>query len=729
MKNNGFNQANTLLRKGRLHEAIRLYESYAIDHHYYYVYENMGYAYQLLGNVEKAQEHYAVSYQLNSKAIRPNLFFKQNNIVPPACNISSPSAIELIKKASNKIDQSLLKSSYLESQISKYENDFCIARVIGNDLYPRHEIGQSRKNLEFIIKHETNFQNLKKIWIVNRIVDHEEFTKIISILERYSQTYVVIPFDEYEYKNITFDTNILPSDDFIKSRSFSELSIDETSQIFNAMLRNKNNYLMNNNGARNVALHEAKKHAKWVLPWDGNCFLTDNAWLEIVDAVSSTPWFSHFIVPMTRVLDNNHLFDNQYVPNPVEEPQIIFRKDTKEVFNADFYYGRRPKVEMFWHLGVPGKWDEWSDGKWDIKRRPISKDANKFALAGWVARLYSGNAKLELDSSESASERNLTRKFAVIAFIAQIDNKLSIDTHFHHQMYSFLEQNLHEAKLNYKRKPIISTEFYKLQNEIDSAIKLNKNNGYSFAFVISLKSKRISHDWEVVKNNLQRTLNTILSNKCDKLRVVVCGHEYPNIEGMKSDSVTWIQADFPIPKDSSGFPADKMKKRRLILQRLKDINYKGYVVPCDADDWIHKDFCQYISSLDEKDLFVLDAGCLINLLNKEAWIRSKRFFIGCGTSSVVRFDAQNAPDFSDFKSSVEAPYSILFGGHGEVIKKAVTHNLRYENVCLPVVTWVLANGENISIDMGKKSTEISASNYSASSYFLDDGFQDYFIVN
>lgn len=59
---------------------------------------------------------------------------------------------------------------------------------------------------------------------------------------------------------------------------------------------------------------------------------------------------------MTRTLNNEQLLSNDFTPDPVEEPQIIFRSDSTEKFNEDFYYGRRPKVELFWLLGIPGKW-------------------------------------------------------------------------------------------------------------------------------------------------------------------------------------------------------------------------------------------------------------------------------------------------------------------------------------------------------------------------------------
>ena len=88
---------------------------------------------------------------------------------------------------------------------------------------------------------------------------------------------------------------------------------------------------MNNNGARNVALSHGKKRAKWVLPWDGNCFMTMQAWQELTATIQAQPHLKYFAVAMARVKDNAVLLDNGFLPGPGEGPQ----------------------------LGIPGKWDGW----------------------------------------------------------------------------------------------------------------------------------------------------------------------------------------------------------------------------------------------------------------------------------------------------------------------------------------------------------------------------------
>ncbi len=182
---------------------------------------------------------------------------------------------------------------------------------------------------------------------------------------------------------------------------------------------------MNINGARNIALRDGKTRGKWVLPWDGNCFVTPGAWEQICTKVLSSSDIKHFAVPMTRVVDNAQLLTDEFIPNPVEEPQLIFRNDSLEEFNEEFCYGRRDKVELFWRLGIQGKWDKWKDDPWDQNRGLKSAEANQFGAGGWVARMYSGMETLEKDSKKSFIQRGLARIDAIISTIRHMDTLVS----------------------------------------------------------------------------------------------------------------------------------------------------------------------------------------------------------------------------------------------------------------------------------------------------------------
>ena len=302
---------------------------------------------------------------------------------------------------------------------------FVLYRIIGNDLHPRHKRGQAIGNLRFILEHEPAFDGCEKRFVINRILDADLEREIIGLLERAGFEYLRIPFDAAEYARIGFDTDILPEPDFLAGEGFEALDDAGKARLLAALYRHKNNYVMNNNGARNAALQDGRGRAKWILPWDGNCFLTRDAWERIRLDIAKAPRNRYFIVPMARMPSNDPLINGGDIPKAVEEPQIIFRADAEERFNPAFCYGRRPKVELLWRLAVNGPWDEYPDDPWDQERAPVSPESAAVGTAGWVARLSSGMATLEASSDQAPLHRGLARSGAILTTLQHLDARLS----------------------------------------------------------------------------------------------------------------------------------------------------------------------------------------------------------------------------------------------------------------------------------------------------------------
>ncbi|MCO1336029.1 alginate lyase family protein [Microbulbifer sp. OS29] len=300
---------------------------------------------------------------------------------------------------------------------------FILYRIIGNDLTPRHSTGQSKKNLEFILKHEPPLEGCQKIFILNRIVDPTEEKEIIHLLHSHQKTYLRIPFKPDDYRKVQWNILDFPIDYVPYKLKGLRLRRDLAMQAELSLYRHKNNYVMNNNGARNFALQDGKSKADWILPWDGNCFITKKAWREIKHQVLENTDYPYHVIPMARLLDNQFALREDFKPEPTEEPQIIFHSKAKEVFDCNFCYGRRPKVELLWRLGVPGKWDNWAIFPWDLPCPSYSSDAGNFTQGGWVARLYSGKSHLERKDQQSSRDRGETRSEAIIAMLDQLDER------------------------------------------------------------------------------------------------------------------------------------------------------------------------------------------------------------------------------------------------------------------------------------------------------------------
>lgn len=299
---------------------------------------------------------------------------------------------------------------------------FVLYRIVGNDLYPRHDAGQSLANLRFILEHESALEGCEKRWLLNRIRQPEKLLALTSLLESHGYGYDVIPYHAQELRDAPWDWSVLPSPGYLASPDYRRQLSHQRQGWELALYRHKNNYLMNNNGARNWAIQLGRARGDWILPWDGNCFLTEAAWRQLREVVLLHGSVHYFHVPMQRIGDNSQLLDPEFKPDPIDEPQLIFSAVAADQFNGEFPYGRRPKVELLWRLGLPGPWDAWSDEPWDQPRRPRLNPLPACPRAGWVARLHSGVRDGEPASSAavlSQQRRYSARNLAIKASINQ----------------------------------------------------------------------------------------------------------------------------------------------------------------------------------------------------------------------------------------------------------------------------------------------------------------------
>jgi len=314
---------------------------------------------------------------------------------------------------------------YRASTLTGQADDFVLYRIIGNDLPPRHQAGQARRNLAFILEHEPDLPGCEKRFVVNRIVDGDEERRIVALLEQAGATYFRIPFNWAEYARVPFDAAGVPARYRPGWKRYEWLRRDQQERVRARLYRHKNNYVMNNNGARNAALEDGRSCATWVMPWDGNCFLPMAAYEQIREAVRARPHIPYLLVRMVRLDENWQAFNNDVDSWAVDEPQIVFRRDAAGGFDAAFPYGRRPKVELLWRLGVAGPWNEWGVEPWDLPCPAYHADAGAFAWAGWVARLAAA-PQGPGEVPRNAAERTQARARAIVDFLEALDRRAGV---------------------------------------------------------------------------------------------------------------------------------------------------------------------------------------------------------------------------------------------------------------------------------------------------------------
>jgi len=311
--------------------------------------------------------------------------------------------------------------SEAELQVDAMPDTFAICRVIGNDLVPRHKAGQSLENLRFILENEPAFEDCTKLWVLNRIFDTESEAGLIALLEEYDQIYERIPFEAETLQGIGYDFSTFPDPVVFADGTLNDLDEKTRMQMIAQAYRSRNTYVMHNNGARNFALELCLAHAKWALPFDGNCYFTQSAWDAMRTDILAQRDKRYFTVPMARMLDNADLLPGDIAPEAAEEPQLAFRCDAPLRFDEAHPYGRRPKVELFLHLGIPGPWENWPVAAYDTPPRKVSPEGYRVGQAGWVARLFSGQASLEQDRGAAICDRGVARNLAICATLDMLE--------------------------------------------------------------------------------------------------------------------------------------------------------------------------------------------------------------------------------------------------------------------------------------------------------------------
>ncbi|MGN2275047.1 hypothetical protein [Priestia megaterium] len=276
---------------------------------------------------------------------------------------------------------------------------------------------------------------------------------------------------------------------------------------------------------------------------------------------------------------------------------------------------------------------------------------------------------------------------------------------------------------------LIKVEEYLTQCKGDESAELNDlatlPNQHEIAFGISLKSKAVSQNWNKVQSNLSKTLRSILHNTDQHFRIIIAGHDKPNINELQHERVKWLPVEFPSPISSEGFSRDKIRKRKVIGEYLKKVGFSGYFMPVDADDWIHHRFVEYIRAQPFSSAFILEKGLILNIGRKEIW-QTNGFYKRCGSNALFYLSSD---DFLNTNNKKDSIFTILaLKPHPKSPQRLEKLNRSYRMITHSLVVWVLGHGDNNSILKGKIGQRISAKDYHIDGEKNEEWLYDYFKI-
>jgi FkbM family methyltransferase len=231
-------------------------------------------------------------------------------------------------------------------------------------------------------------------------------------------------------------------------------------------------------------------------------------------------------------------------------------------------------------------------------------------------------------------------------------------------------------------------------------------------FAISLASQKAAADWDLTSDLLRRTLRSVINQSDGRWRVIVCGHEKPELAEFGDPRIMFVEADIDPPAHSGQFRKDKMWKRRLLGSFLRDLG-GGYFFPLDADDLIHKDLVQSVLEGDNRRGYRVERGYAQDFSNQRLapvpGVWSVPFDRVCGSSAVLYFNADELP--RDGRSDPDL-YFNLFQSHAYWPIVAEEYGRPLETLPFPAAVYVVNHSQNLSFGLqraGERTRNIIAS--------------------
>jgi hypothetical protein len=210
-------------------------------------------------------------------------------------------------------------------------------------------------------------------------------------------------------------------------------------------------------------------------------------------------------------------------------------------------------------------------------------------------------------------------------------------------------------------------------------------------FIVPLRSRAASKDWNKVSRLCERTLRSLCQQTSNRFRVFLVCRDWPEMN-FAHPNLRVIQEDFPIP-EAKKIPqlVDKTRKLRRALIAVREEG-GGHVMGVDADDLVHRSLAALVEANPSSNGWFFPYGYSYD--EGGQWLeRHNDFFLRCGTSNIIRIDRDDLPPDMD---SPREKYFFLCNGHHIIVDFMVRQGRPLQALRFAAAVYVKDTGENWS---------------------------------
>lgn len=219
-------------------------------------------------------------------------------------------------------------------------------------------------------------------------------------------------------------------------------------------------------------------------------------------------------------------------------------------------------------------------------------------------------------------------------------------------------------------------------------------------FIIPLRSKESSSNWERVCQLFNRSIRSVCAQTSDAFKVIVVCHEkslgafvHPNLE--------YVFVDFPLPHNWKEKKADQHRKLMAGLLHFRNLSsqysQKGHVLLMDADDCVSKNLAKFVESNPHENGWFISQGYVYKDGDWYLFGNRQTFYQWCGTANILRWDAFNYLDSVDDSN---ADYSHYHLPHPEVPKIMSSRGMPLQPLPFPGAVYIIGHDDNLHLERG-----------------------------
>jgi len=212
-------------------------------------------------------------------------------------------------------------------------------------------------------------------------------------------------------------------------------------------------------------------------------------------------------------------------------------------------------------------------------------------------------------------------------------------------------------------------------------------------FVVPVKSKLVTSDWDKFSQIFERTLKSICNQTDSNFKVVAVCHEIPDIT-FSHPNLHYVSVDFA-PPVSNGFESSKSHYKAKEMDKgnkiLKGVEYASnmfntdYIMTVDSDDYVSKNISEFVNnSSGEIPGWYIKNG-YIHVEGRKFLVKTFNFKYLCGSSIIVK------PELVQYFIGVN---STFYFDHRLTI---LNSNITLQKVPFPAGIYDVGNGENINM--------------------------------